>query len=72
MDWTTAREALFSEFAWTIREGVLRLALMVTGGFQARQRMAVAVAEANCDFIGLDQRATLDLFMTKQYCFQLC
>ena len=49
---TRAREAYFLEYAQAIR-GVARMPLMVTGGFRGRAGMEAALADGDCDVIGL-------------------
>lgn len=49
---TRRREAYFAEYAGTIR-AVATMPLMLTGGFRSRAGMAEALAEGDCDVIGL-------------------
>jgi len=46
------REAYFAAYAETIR-AVARMPLMITGGFRTRAAMEAAIAEGDCDVIGL-------------------
>ncbi|KAK4191303.1 NADH oxidase 3 [Podospora australis] len=50
---TKAREAFFLEFAKAIRREIPALTLMVTGGFTTRAGMERAVAQGDCDIVGL-------------------
>jgi 2,4-dienoyl-CoA reductase-like NADH-dependent reductase (Old Yellow Enzyme family) len=49
---TRRREAYFAAYAEVIRK-VARMPLMITGGFRARAAMEAAIAEGDCDVIGL-------------------
>ena len=49
---TRRREAYFAAYAETIRK-VARMPLMITGGFRTRTAMESAVAEGDCDVVGL-------------------
>lgn len=49
---TRRREAYFAAYAETLRE-VARMPLMITGGFRTRAAMESAVAEGDCDVVGL-------------------
>jgi len=49
---TRLREAYFAAYAETIRE-VARMPLMITGGFRTRAAMESAIAEGDCDVVGL-------------------
>jgi 2,4-dienoyl-CoA reductase-like NADH-dependent reductase (Old Yellow Enzyme family) len=49
---TRAREAYFLEYAHAIR-GVAQMPLMVTGGFRSRDGMQAALADGDCDLVGL-------------------
>jgi 2,4-dienoyl-CoA reductase-like NADH-dependent reductase (Old Yellow Enzyme family) len=49
---TRQREAYFAAYAEKIRE-VARMPLMITGGFRTRAAMESAIADADCDVIGL-------------------
>ncbi|KAL2175187.1 FMN binding oxidoreductase [Thermothelomyces heterothallicus CBS 202.75] len=59
-DRTKAREAFFLEFAKVIRKEFPGVPLMVTGGFSSRVGMEKAVAEGDCDLIGLARPAVLN------------
>lgn len=50
---TRAREAYFLEYARTARSLVGDIPLAVTGGFRSRTAMQAAVADGECDVIGL-------------------
>ncbi|KAA1397794.1 NADH:flavin oxidoreductase/NADH oxidase family protein [Aeromicrobium ginsengisoli] len=50
---TRAREAYFLEYARTVREVVGNVPLAVTGGFRSRIGMGSAVAEGECDVVGV-------------------
>ncbi|KAF4547883.1 NADH-dependent flavin oxidoreductase-like protein 3 [Elsinoe fawcettii] len=54
-----AREAFFIEFAKAIRTEVPNVPLMVTGGFRSRQGMEAAVANGDCDLVGLGRPAVV-------------
>ncbi|KAH7025803.1 NADPH dehydrogenase [Microdochium trichocladiopsis] len=56
---TLAREAYFLEFAQSIRKSLPNLHLMVTGGFRTRRGMEAAVAEGDCDLVGIARPATV-------------
>jgi 2,4-dienoyl-CoA reductase-like NADH-dependent reductase (Old Yellow Enzyme family) len=49
---TRRREAYFAAYAETLRE-VARMPLMITGGFRTRAAMESAIAEGDCDVVGL-------------------
>jgi 2,4-dienoyl-CoA reductase-like NADH-dependent reductase (Old Yellow Enzyme family) len=49
---TRRREAYFAAYAETLRK-VARMPLMITGGFRTRAAMESAVAEGDCDVVGL-------------------
>jgi 2,4-dienoyl-CoA reductase-like NADH-dependent reductase (Old Yellow Enzyme family) len=49
---TRRREAYFAAYAETIRE-VARMPLMITGGFRTHTAMESAIAEGDCDVVGL-------------------
>ena len=49
---TRRREAYFAAYAERIRE-VARMPLMITGGFRSTAAMEAAVAEGDCDVVGL-------------------
>ncbi|KAK8849064.1 NADH:flavin oxidoreductase/NADH oxidase [Apiospora arundinis] len=57
---TLAREAFFIEFATVIRERFPQVPLVVTGGFRSRRGMEAALAEGDCDLIGLARPAIMD------------
>ncbi|KAL2131365.1 hypothetical protein VTI74DRAFT_5176 [Chaetomium olivicolor] len=59
-DRTKAREAFFLEFARVIREEFRGVPLMVTGGFSSRGGMEKAVADDDCDLVGLGRPAVLN------------
>lgn len=59
-DRTKAREAFFLEFARAIRNEFPNVPLMVTGGFSSRGGMEQAVADGDCDLIGLGRPAVLN------------
>ncbi len=59
-DRTKAREAFFLEFARAIRNEFPNVPLMVTGGFSSRRGMEQAVADGDCDLIGLGRPAILN------------
>ncbi|MFJ9713256.1 NADH:flavin oxidoreductase/NADH oxidase family protein [Streptomyces sp. NPDC101234] len=50
---TRAREAYFLDYARTVRALVGDIPLAVTGGFRSREAMADAVAQGECDVVGL-------------------
>ncbi|MER6716335.1 NADH:flavin oxidoreductase/NADH oxidase family protein [Streptomyces sp. NPDC000877] len=54
---TRAREAYFLEYARTVRGLVGDIPLAVTGGFRSRGAMADAVAEGECDVVGIGRPA---------------
>ncbi|KAF2222844.1 NADPH dehydrogenase [Elsinoe ampelina] len=56
---TQAREAFFLEFARAIRRSVPTIPLMVTGGFRTRLGMEAAVANGDCDLVGLGRPAVI-------------
>ncbi|KAH7131304.1 hypothetical protein EDB81DRAFT_660884 [Dactylonectria macrodidyma] len=56
---TAARESFFLDFAKEIRARLPNMALMVTGGFQTRQGMEVALEEA-CDMVGIGRPSVLN------------
>lgn len=64
-DRTKAREAFFLEFAKIIRADIPDVPLLVTGGFRTREGMEAAVAENDCDMIGLGRPAILQPSMPK-------
>ncbi|RAK95597.1 NADH:flavin oxidoreductase/NADH oxidase family protein [Aspergillus ibericus CBS 121593] len=57
---TVAREAFFLEFARAIRAEFPGTPLMVTGGFRTRQGMEKALADGDCDMIGIGRPAVLN------------
>ncbi|KAF2970987.1 hypothetical protein GQX73_g2546 [Xylaria multiplex] len=57
---TKAREAFFLEFAEAIRQKVLDLPLIVTGGFRSRHGMETALEQNACDLIGLGRPAAMN------------
>jgi 2,4-dienoyl-CoA reductase-like NADH-dependent reductase (Old Yellow Enzyme family) len=57
---TLAREAFFIDFAKAIRSSVQGIPLIVTGGFRTRKGMEAALADGNCDLIGLARPAIMD------------
>lgn len=57
---TKAREAFFLEFAKIIRKEVPDVPLLVTGGFSSRGGMDRAVADGDCDLIGLARPSVLN------------
>ncbi|KAJ4302035.1 hypothetical protein N0V88_002168 [Collariella sp. IMI 366227] len=59
-DRTKAREAFFLEFARVVREEFRGVPLMVTGGFSSRDGMEKAVADDDCDLVGLARPAVLN------------
>jgi 2,4-dienoyl-CoA reductase-like NADH-dependent reductase (Old Yellow Enzyme family) len=59
-DRTKAREAFFLEFAKVIRKEFQDVPLMVTGGFSSRTGMERAVADGDCDLVGLGRPAVLN------------
>ena len=59
-DRTKAREAFFLEFAKVIRKEFQDVPLMVTGGFSSRTGMERAVADGDCDLVGLGRPAALN------------
>lgn len=59
-DRTKAREAFFLEFARVIRKEFKDVPLMVTGGFSSRGGMEKAVADGDCDLVGLGRPAVLN------------
>ncbi|ROT40634.1 NADH:flavin oxidoreductase/NADH oxidase [Sodiomyces alkalinus F11] len=59
-DRTKAREAFFLEFAKAIRHEFSDMPLMVTGGFRTRLGMENALAEGDCDLIGIGRPAVLN------------
>ena len=54
---TKAREAFFIEFAQAIRKEFPGVPFLVTGGFSSRGGMEKAVADGDCDLIGLARPA---------------
>ena len=56
---TVAREAFFLEFAKVIRAEFPGIPLMVTGGFRTRRGMEKALADGDCDMIGIGRPAVL-------------
>ncbi|WP_410674150.1 NADH:flavin oxidoreductase/NADH oxidase family protein [Amycolatopsis sp. cmx-4-68] len=50
---TRAREAYFLEYARTVRSLVGDVPLAVTGGFRSRAGMATAIADGECDVVGI-------------------
>jgi hypothetical protein len=52
-DSTRAREAYFLEYARTVRSLAGDIPLAVTGGFRSRAAMDDAVADGECDVVGL-------------------
>jgi 2,4-dienoyl-CoA reductase-like NADH-dependent reductase (Old Yellow Enzyme family) len=59
-DSTKAREAFFLDFARIIRKEFPDVPLMVTGGFSTRVGMEKAVADGDCDMIGLGRPAVIN------------
>ncbi|KAH6972492.1 hypothetical protein BKA56DRAFT_692787 [Ilyonectria sp. MPI-CAGE-AT-0026] len=57
---TAARESFFLDFAKEIRAKLPNMALIVTGGFQSRQGMELALNEGACDMIGMGRPAVLN------------
>ncbi|KAL2152306.1 hypothetical protein VTH82DRAFT_5490 [Thermothelomyces myriococcoides] len=57
---TKAREAFFLEFAKVIQKEFPDVPLVVTGGFSSRIGMERAVAEGDCDLIGLARPTVLN------------
>ncbi|CRG86490.1 NADH oxidase [Talaromyces islandicus] len=62
---TRAREAFFVDFAKSIRSQLIGLPLMVTGGFRTRQGMETALAEDNCDAVGIARPAVLTPYLPR-------
>ncbi|RRQ26770.1 NADH:flavin oxidoreductase/NADH oxidase family protein [Rhodococcus sp. Eu-32] len=56
---TAAREAYFLEYAREVRQAAGDVPLAVTGGFRTRKAMNHAVAEGDCDVIGLGRPTTV-------------
>lgn len=56
---TAARESFFLDFAKEIRARLPKMALIVTGGFQTRQGMEVALEEA-CDMAGIGRPSVIN------------
>ncbi len=56
-DRTIAREAFFLEFAKILRKEFPDVPLMVTGGFSSRLGLERAVADGDCDLVGLGRPA---------------
>ncbi len=50
---TREREAYFLDYARTVRELAAGVPLAVTGGFRSRQAIGTALADGDCDVIGL-------------------
>ncbi|KAK4467177.1 NADPH dehydrogenase [Cladorrhinum samala] len=57
---TKAREAFFLEFASIARRELPGVPLLVTGGFTTRMGMENAVAQGDCDLVGLGRPAVLN------------
>jgi hypothetical protein len=57
---TQAREAFFIEFAQALRKEFPGVPFMVTGGFSSRGGMEKAVADGDCDLVGLARPALAD------------
>lgn len=66
---TKAREAFFLEFAQVIRKEFPDIPLMVTGGFRSRVGMEKAVADGDCDMVGLGRPAVLNPSLPKNTIF---
>ncbi|WP_100470679.1 NADH:flavin oxidoreductase/NADH oxidase family protein [Mycobacteroides abscessus] len=56
---TKEREAYFLEYAHMVRADVEGVPLVVTGGFRSRVAMARAVADGECDAVGIGRPAAL-------------
>ncbi|KAI0543235.1 NADH:flavin oxidoreductase/NADH oxidase [Xylaria digitata] len=63
---TKAREAFFLEFAEAIRQKVLHLPLIVTGGFRSRHGMETALEQNACDLIGIGRPAVMNPTVPKK------
>ncbi|KAK4226391.1 NADH oxidase 3 [Podospora fimiseda] len=57
---TKAREAFFLEFSSLARRELPEVPLMVTGGFTTRLGMEAAVAQGDCELVGLGRPAVLN------------
>ena len=68
-DRTKAREAFFLEFARAIRKEFPGVPLMVTGGFSSRIGMESAVADGDCDLVGLGRPAVLNPLLPNNVVF---
>ncbi|TDB95512.1 NADH:flavin oxidoreductase/NADH oxidase family protein [Actinomadura sp. 7K534] len=56
---TRAREAYFLDYARTVREVAGRTPIAVTGGFRTRAAMEEALAEGDCDVVGIGRPTCL-------------
>ncbi|WP_330182576.1 nitroreductase family deazaflavin-dependent oxidoreductase [Nocardia sp. NBC_01503] len=56
---TKAREAYFLEYAESARAAAGAVPIAVTGGFRSRGAMIEAIAEGNCDMVGLGRPAAV-------------
>ncbi|MFI0351122.1 NADH:flavin oxidoreductase/NADH oxidase family protein [Actinomadura sp. 9N407] len=56
---TRAREAYFLDYARTVREIAGQVPIAVTGGFRTRAAMERALAERDCDIIGIGRPACI-------------
>ncbi|KAK4235308.1 NADPH dehydrogenase [Achaetomium macrosporum] len=68
-DRTKAREAFFLEFARSIRKEFPEVPLVVTGGFSSRAGMEKAVADDDCDMVGLGRPAVLNPTLPRSVLF---
>jgi 2,4-dienoyl-CoA reductase-like NADH-dependent reductase (Old Yellow Enzyme family) len=66
---TKAREAFFLEFARAIRNEFHDVPLMVTGGFSSRGGMEKAVADGDCELVGLGRPAVLNPILPNSIVF---
>ena len=57
---TIAREAYFLEYAAAVRDLVGDVPVAVTGGFRSVEAMEAAVAQGDCDIVGLGRPACTD------------
>ncbi|MFB7717602.1 nitroreductase family deazaflavin-dependent oxidoreductase [Nocardia sp. NPDC056100] len=56
---TKAREAYFLEYAESARQAAGAVPIAVTGGFRSHAAMSEAIAEGNCDLVGLGRPAAV-------------
>jgi len=68
-DRTKAREAFFLEFAKILRKEFPEVPLMVTGGFSSRLGLERAVADGDCDLVGLGRPAVTNPLLPNNIIF---